>query len=431
MRILIVGSGGREHALAWGLAQSPEHPELFIAPGNAGTERLGQNVPVAADDLDGLLALARERGVDLTIVGPEQPLVAGLVDRFVAAGLPVVGPTAAAARLEGSKAFAKAFMRRHNIPTAPFRTFGRGEHAQAMAYLEEVGAPVVVKASGLAAGKGAVVCATEAEAREALDAMMRDGQFGAAADEVVIEAFMEGEEASVFVLSDGKDYVLLPTAQDHKRVGEGDTGPNTGGMGAYAPAPVVTEEVLARVCWEIVEPTLAGMAAEGHPYRGILYVGLMITPGGPRVVEYNCRLGDPEAQVVIPLLQEKTLELFQALAHGRLGTVVTPAVSGASACVVLASRGYPGPYDKGLPIEGIEAAESIDGVVVMHAGTRREASGRLVTAGGRVLAVTARGNDLADALDRAYRGVEAIHFEGMHYRRDIGQKGLRRLHTMT
>ncbi|WP_457653928.1 phosphoribosylamine--glycine ligase [Rhodocaloribacter sp.] len=427
MRILIVGGGGREHALAWALARSPHRPELFIAPGNAGTEALGENVALAPDDVPGLLAFARARGIDLTVVGPEQPLVAGIVDAFTEAGLPIVGPTAAAARLEGSKAFAKAFMARHGIPTAAHRTFTADEYAEAVAYLEARGAPIVVKASGLAAGKGAVVCETPDAARAALDAMMRDQRFGAAGDEVVIEEYMTGEEASLFALTDGEAYVLLAPAQDHKRIGEGDTGPNTGGMGAYAPAPVATDEVLRKARAEIIEPTLRGMAAEGHPYRGVLYVGLMITDEGPKVVEYNCRFGDPEAQVVIPLLQSDLLELFLVLTEGRLEAAKPVFHPGASACVVLASKGYPGPYEKGFVIEGIEAAEAMPDVVVMHAGTRRDAAGEVVTAGGRVLAVSALGADLAEALEKAYRAVDVIHFDGMQYRRDIGQKGLKRL----
>ena len=427
MRILIVGGGGREHALAWALARSPRRPELFIAPGNAGTEALGENVALAPDDVPGLLAFARAHGIDFTVVGPEQPLVAGIVDAFTEAGLPIFGPTAAAARLEGSKAFAKAFMRRHGIPTAAHRTFTADEYEDAVAYLEAQGAPVVVKASGLAAGKGAVVCETLDAARAALDAMMRDHRFGAAGDEVVIEEFMKGEEASLFALTDGESYVLLPPVQDHKRIGEGDTGPNTGGMGAYAPAPVVTDEVLRRARVEIIEPTLRGMAAEGYPYRGVLYVGLMITDEGPKVVEYNCRFGDPEAQVLIPLLQSDLLELFLALTEGHLEAAKPVFHTGASACVVLASKGYPGPYEKGFVIEGIEAAEQMPDVVVMHAGTRRNEAGEVVTAGGRVLAVSALGADLAVALEKAYRAVAVIHFEGMQYRRDIGKKGLKRL----
>ncbi len=427
MRILIIGGGGREHALAWALARSPQQPELFIAPGNAGTAALGRNVALQPTDLDALLGFARAENIALTVVGPEQPLVDGLADRFETAGLRVVGPTAAAARLEGSKAFAKAFMQRHGIPTAAHRTFAGAQHAEALAFVEETGAPVVVKASGLAAGKGALVCLTLDEARTALDRLMRQRAFGAAGDEVVVEAFMEGEEASVFALTDGRDYRLLATAQDHKRIGEGDTGPNTGGMGAYAPAPVAGPTLLARVRREIIEPTLAGMAAEDCPYRGVLYAGLMITPEGPKVVEFNCRLGDPEAQVVLPLLETDLVEVFEKMADRRLGEVTLTQQAGAAACVVMASGGYPGAYEKGFPMDGLDRAGAMDGVVVFHAGTRRDDAGRVVTAGGRVLGVTATGTGLAEALRRAYRAVAAIGFEGAQYRRDIGQKGLARL----
>ncbi len=428
MRILIIGGGGREHALAWALARSPQQPELFIAPGNAGTAALGRNVALQPTDLDALLGFARAENIALTVVGPEQPLVDGLADRFETAGLRVVGPTAAAARLEGSKAFAKAFMQRHGIPTAAHRTFAGAQYAEALAFVEATGAPVVVKASGLAAGKGALVCLTLDEARAALDRLMRQRAFGAAGDEVVVEAFMEGEEASVFALTDGRDYRLLATAQDHKRIGEGDTGPNTGGMGAYAPAPVAGPTLLARVRREIIEPTLAGMAAEGCPYRGVLYAGLMITPEGPKVVEFNCRLGDPEAQVVLPLLETDLVEVFEKMADRRLGEVTLTQQAGAAACVVMASGGYPGAYEKGFPMDGLDTAGAMDGVVVFHAGTRRDDAGRVVTAGGRVLGVTATGTGLAEALRRAYRAVAAIGFEGAQYRRDIGQKGLARLH---
>ncbi len=424
MRILIIGSGGREHALAWALARSPQQPELLIAPGNPGTAALGTNLSVAAGDLDGLVGAAREHAVDLTVVGPEKPLVAGLADRFEEAGLAIVGPSAAAARLEGSKAFAKAFMQRHGIPTARHRTFEADEYEEARAYLDAQPLPVVVKASGLAGGKGALVCATPEEAREALRRVAEERDFGKAGDEVVIEAFMEGEEASVFALTDGEHYVLLAPAQDHKPVGEGDTGPNTGGMGAYAPAPVVTGERLTRICRTVIEPTLRGMAEEGHPYRGVLYCGLMMTDEGPKVVEYNCRLGDPEAQVVLPLLVTDLVEVFQRLTEGALHKVAMHTNGGAAACVVLASQGYPISYETGLPIEGIDDAEALGGVTVFHAGTRRE-SGRLVTSGGRVLGVTAIGEALKGALRTAYRGVEAIAFDGKLYRRDIGQKGLR------
>lgn len=427
MRILVVGSGGREHALVWALARSSQAPTLFTAPGNPGTAALGTNVPIEATDVVALQAFAEKEAIDLTIVGPEQPLVAGIVDAFREAGLPIVGPTAAAARLEGSKAFAKDFMERYRIPTATYRTFEGDAFDEAAAYVRAEGAPIVVKASGLAAGKGALVCATEDEAIAALRQIMVDRAFGAAGDRVVIEEFMTGEEASVFALTDGEHYVVTVPAQDHKRVGEGDTGPNTGGMGAYAPAPIVTGGVLTRVCREIIEPTLAGMAEEGHPYTGVLYCGLMIDAGQPRVVEFNCRLGDPEAQVVLPLLQNDLADVFMKTAEGKLSGVHLRMGQEAAACVVMASGGYPGAYATGKPITGLDdAAER--GAMVFQAGTSVTPDG-LVTDGGRVLGVTALGPTLEAALDTAYAGVDAIHFDGAQYRTDIGHKGVAHLQS--
>ena len=423
MRILIVGSGAREHAFAWALAQSPRRPELFVAPGNAGTAALAENVPLAADDVEGLLSWAQAHAIDLTIVGPEVPLVLGIVDLFEAAGLAIVGPTAAAARLEGSKAFAKAFMERHGIPTAAHRTFAAEDLDAAVAYAVAQPGGVVVKASGLAAGKGVRVCPTPEEAEHAVRDVLEAGVYGEAGAEVVIEALMDGEEASVFALTDGERYVLLPSAQDHKRVGDGDTGPNTGGMGAYAPAPVVSPRLLGQVCRTIIEPTLKGMAAEGTPYRGILYVGLMMTTEGPKVVEFNCRLGDPEAQVVLPLVESDLVPVLERLAAHQLGDVSLRVRAGAAACVVLASEGYPGSYPKGVPIEGVAEASNQAGVAVFHAGTGRSGEA-LVTAGGRVLGVTGFGQDLEEALARAYAAIGQIRFEGMHFRRDIGHRAL-------
>ena len=425
MRILIIGSGGREHAITWALHHSPTPTELFIAPGNGGTAPLGRNIELDVSDHEAVVDFVRTMGIKLVIVGPEQPLVDGLADALRLHDIPVVGPSAAAARLEGSKAFSKDFMQRHGIPTAAYRTFGKGQLDAALAFARGEGAPIVVKASGLAAGKGAIVCETMDDAEQALRDLMAGNTLGDAGSTVVVESFMEGEEASLFVLTDGVDHVLLPTAQDHKRIGEGDTGPNTGGMGAYAPAPVMTPELVAAAVEQVVEPTLKGMAAEGHPYQGILYVGLMITADGPKVVEYNCRLGDPETQVVLPMLASDAVDVFMALATGNLGSLDVRLHEGSCACVVMASDGYPGSYEKGKTITGVDAADALEETVVFHAGTKREGTA-MVTSGGRVLAVSARGANLREALDRAYAGVDAISFEGALYRRDIGHRGLDR-----
>jgi phosphoribosylamine--glycine ligase len=426
MKILVIGSGGREHAIALKLAQSSPKPTLFFAPGNPGMAELGECFPIAVDDIAALLDLAQTEGIDLTVVGPEVPLVKGLADAFRAKGLAVFGPTAAAARLEGSKAFSKDFMARYGIPTAAYQNFRA--YAPARAYLDQIGAPVVVKASGLAAGKGAVVCMTMDEAVTALDSMLGPNAiFGEAGSEVVIEEFMEGEEASVFAVCDGTRYVLLPSAQDHKRVFDQDAGPNTGGMGAYSPAPVLTPELLERTRREIIDPTLEGMRKEGCPYEGVLFVGLMLTKTGPRVIEFNCRLGDPETQVVLPVWNGDLADLLLKAAQGRLDAFAAPSAKSTqdhAAIVVLASGGYPGSYKNGLPIEGVEAAAAVPNAQVLHAGTRAK-DGGLVTAGGRVLGVTGRGTTLKAALDAAYAGTAQIRFDGMHFRRDIGQKGLR------
>ncbi len=425
MRILVVGGGAREHAIVHALSRSELRPEILAAPGNPGIASLARLEAVRADDVEALVTLAVERSVDLVIVGPEAPLVLGLADRLETAGIAVFGPTAAAARLEGSKAFAKDFMERHGIPTAAYRTFTSDRHAEAVDFVRNHGAPIVIKASGLAAGKGAVVCESVDDALRAVDAMLLDRSFGEAGDFVVVESFLRGEEASLFAVCDGERYVLLSSAQDHKRIGEDDTGPNTGGMGAYAPAPVATETVLEAARRRVIEPTLRGMRAEGAPYRGVLYVGLMIDGEDISVVEYNCRFGDPEAQVVLPLLASDPVELFHRAATGRLAGYEPRNGDGAAACVVLAAEGYPGPVSKGRPIAGLGSTRPH--VAVYHAGTAIDGEGRTVTSGGRVLTVSASGSDLAEALDRAYEGVANLSFEGMQFRRDIGRKGLRRL----
>jgi phosphoribosylamine--glycine ligase len=426
MKILVIGSGGREHAIAHTLAASDSVQSVYVAPGNAGTASCAENIPISVTDLEHLIDFARSKSVDVTVVGPELPLVEGLVDRFEREGLPVVGPSAAAARLEGSKAFAKDFMSRHGIPSAAHKAFARSEADAAVEYIRDNPGPCVVKADGLAAGKGVIICTDASEAIEAVQTQLVEGAFGEASDQIVIEEFMEGEEASVFALTDGSSYELLLTAQDHKRIGEGDTGPNTGGMGAYAPAPLMTEDLISSVRAEIIEPTIEGMRAEGYPYRGFLYVGLMITGDGPKVVEFNCRLGDPEAQVVVPMIDGDLGEIMMALARHDLGSVEFGRRAGAAVCVVAASAGYPSSYEKGFEISGIPEAERPNHVTVFHAGTRLDGE-RLVTSGGRVLGVTAFGADLEEAVAHVYEAVGKIDFEGMQFRRDIAQKGLRRL----
>lgn len=423
MKVLVIGSGGREHAIALKLSQSPQNPTLIFAPGNPGMEALGTCFDVKADDIQGLLALAQSQAVDFTVVGPEVPLVLGAVDLFNAHGMPAFGPSALAARLEGSKAFSKDIMAKYNVPTAAYRNFTELE--EALAYTRAQGAPIVVKASGLAAGKGAVVCETLAHAEETLQDMLgTKAVFGDSGKEVVVEEFMVGEEASIFAVCDGEDYVLLASAQDHKRIFDEDLGPNTGGMGAYAPAPVATPELVARVEAEVIRPVLDGMKAEGCPYKGVLYVGIMATAQGPKVVEFNCRLGDPETQCVLPLYQGDLLELFQKSAAGALKNYQAAPNVGAAAVVVIASKGYPEAYPKGEEILGLDQMPA--GASALHAGTQ-SVDGKIVTNGGRVLGIVGQGSDLKDALDKAYAGVAQIQFPAKFNRTDIGQKGLRRL----
>ena len=419
MRMLIVGGGGREHALAWKIAQSPRVTALFTAPGNPGIARHAVCVPLTADALDGLVAFARRERIDLTVVGPEAPLVAGLADRLLDAGLAVFGPIAPAAAIEGSKAFAKDLMARNAIPTARFATFD--DPARARGYCREVGPPLVVKADGLAGGKGAIVCRTLADADEAVAECMERAAFGAAGATVVVEEFLSGEEVSFFALANGADALPLAAAQDHKTVFDGDQGPNTGGMGAYSPVASFDAAMERRVMDTIVRPTIAALAKDGAPYRGVLYVGLMLTAEGPKVIEFNCRFGDPECQALVVRVPGDLVPLLVAAAHGGPWPEVGPWSTRASVCVVLASGGYPGKYGTGAAIEGVESAETAPGVTVFHAGTALR-EGRLVTAGGRVLGVTAVAGDLATAIARAYGAVGAIRFAGMHYRRDIGRR---------
>lgn len=423
--ILLLGSGGREHALAWKLSQSPSLTRLVCAPGNPGMAQLAELRAVNIEDRAAVVALALEVGANLVVVGPEAPLAVGVSDTLRAEGIPTFGPSKSASRLEWDKAFAKDFMFRHGIPTAASRTFRSEELDDARAYASGSSFPLVIKASGLAAGKGVVIASTLDEANEALEGMLSGTLFGAAGASVVIEEFMQGEEASVFAVTDGESYVLLAPSQDHKRVGDGDTGPNTGGMGAYAPAPIVTDVMLQRVAAEIVEPTLRGMRDEDNRYVGCLYVGLMIDGEDMRVVEYNSRFGDPETQVVLPLLEADLAQLLYAAATGSLADAGTVTSSGSAVCIVIASEGYPGSYRKGDRITGIAEAEHLDGVVVYQAGTARSGED-LVTNGGRVLGVTAisKENDLELVTQRAYEAVGMITFDGGFYRRDIARKGI-------
>jgi phosphoribosylamine--glycine ligase len=426
MKVLVIGSGGREHALAWKLAQSPRVDEVIVAPGNAGTAHepglRNANVPVT--DLDGLLALARAEGVALTVVGPEVPLVAGVVDRFKAHGLRCFGPSAAAAQLEGSKAFTKDFLARHAIPTAHYAVFSDLEPA--LAHVRDKGAPIVIKADGLAAGKGVVVAMTLDEAEAALHDMLGGKAFGDASSRVVIEEFLEGEEASFIVVADGTHALPMATSQDHKRRDDGDRGPNTGGMGAYSPAPVVTAEVSERVMREIIEPTLAGMAADGAPFTGFLYAGLMIdSSGAPKVIEFNVRFGDPETQPIMLRLQSDLVDLVEAALDGDVTRVQPQWDPRPSLGVVIAAGGYPGAVRSGDVIEGAGTDFGPD-VKVFHAGTALDAEGRAVSAGGRVLTVCALGDNLVQARQRAYAAAEQVTFADAFYRRDIAHRALGR-----
>ncbi|WP_419147015.1 phosphoribosylamine--glycine ligase [Pseudoalteromonas 'SMAR'] len=423
MNVLVIGSGGREHALAFKAAQNPAVKTVFVAPGNAGTalEPKLENVSIAVEDIDALIDFAQQKQVELTIVGPEAPLVLGVVDRFREAGLAIFGPTQAAAQLEGSKSFTKDFLARHHIPTAAYQTFEEIEPA--IAYVKAQGAPIVVKADGLAAGKGVIVAMTEADAEAAIRDMLAGNAFGEAGSRVVVEEFLEGEEASFIVMVDGKNILPFATSQDHKRAYDGDEGPNTGGMGAYSPAPVVTPEVHDRIMAEVINPTVAGMAAEGHPYTGFLYAGLMITADGtPKVIEYNCRFGDPETQPIMLRLQSDLVELIEAANREELDKTTIDFDPRAAVGVVLAAKGYPGSYPKGDVISGLQVNYP-EGEKVFHAGTKTDAE-NVVTAGGRVLCATALGHTVTEAQKRAYSLVKDIHWDGVEYRTDIAHRAI-------
>lgn len=427
MNIMVIGSGAREHALAWKIKQSPIADEVICVPGNAGMARMATCVPGNVDDLAGLEKIARERNVGLTVVGPEVPLAAGIVDHFEKRGLAIFGPNKKAAQLESSKAFAKNFMKRHGIPTAAYHSFI--DYAKAKECLRgwEPGKPLVVKADGLAAGKGVIICRNADEALEAVHRIMENKVFGAAGKEVVIEEFLEGEETSIQVFVDGEHYSLMLAAQDHKRVFDGDQGPNTGGMGAYAPAPIFDAALRQKVEETVMRPLMAGLKADGIVYRGVLYLGLMVSNGVPYVLEFNCRFGDPETQVVLPLLKTDLVRIMQNTASGVLDKIEIEWYNKAAVCVVLASGGYPDAYEKGKIIQGLSGPDAQNDVIVFHAGTAFDGSGALVTSGGRVLGVTGLGDSIPAAIKNAYAAVDTISFTGMHYRKDIGKRALDRL----
>jgi phosphoribosylamine---glycine ligase len=423
MKILVIGSGAREHAIAWKLSRETDVDGVLCAPGNPGIASVARCLPADVSNPRELLDLAESQGIDLTVVGPELPLSRGVADAFAAAGRAIVGPTRNAAALEWSKAFAKDFMARHRVPTAAFRVCESPDAALTAIRRKEFGYPLVLKADGLAAGKGVVIADDQSTAEDVVSAMMVDRRFGDAGARIVLEEFLAGDEASYFVLTDGNEFIQLGSAQDHKRIFDDDRGPNTGGMGAFAPSPLVTPEISRRVSDEIVRPVLGGMRQEGHPYRGFLYVGLMLTADGPKVIEFNVRFGDPEAQVVLPMLDEELSWLLREAASGSLPSRSAKFVNEPHVGVVLAAGGYPDAPEAGKPIEGLDAAAAVAGAIVFHAGTARR-DGQLVTAGGRVLTVVGRSTTFRDAIDTAYTAASHIRFEGMQYRRDIGRKAL-------
>jgi phosphoribosylamine--glycine ligase len=419
MKVLIVGNGGREHTLLWKLAKDDPNCDFFMTLGNGGTGNLARHVPISPADTDALVGFAAEEGIDLTVVGPEVPLSYGIVDTFESRGLRIFGPTKDAAMLETRKAFAKEIMRKHGVPTADFAVFR--DYDTARRYVEGCEIPIVIKASGLAAGKGAIVCRQREEALKAISSMMVERAFGESGDEVVVEECMRGEELSIFCLTDGERYVTMIPSQDHKPIFDGDAGPNTGGMGAYAPVSIADASLQEQVKREVFEPVIRGMAEAGTPYRGILYAGLMMTGEGPKVVEFNCRFGDPETQVVLPLLEDNLLDLLAGVSEGNLTAERLNWKDGSAVCVVLASAGYPGSYEKGMEIAINGGVEAMEDVVLFHAGTSKEGD-RLLANGGRVIGVTAVGENIRYAMDRAYEACNRIHYVGKYHRNDLGLK---------
>jgi phosphoribosylamine--glycine ligase len=424
MKVLVIGGGGREHALVWKIAQSPLVEKVFCAPGNPGTAALAENLPIAVDQLDKLLAFAYENKIDLTVVGPEQPLSLGITDLFESHGLKVFGPSQKAAFIEGSKAFSKDLMKKYNVPTAAYGVFT--DQVEAENFIRATGAPIVVKADGLAAGKGVIIAQTCEEAISAVQDMLSGNAFGSAGSRVVIEEFLTGEEASFLVITDGRKVVPLASAQDHKAIFDGDKGPNTGGMGAYSPAPVVTSDIHEKAMRQVIQPTVDGMAAEGRPYRGILYAGLMVKDGQVKTLEFNARFGDPECQPLLMRMKSDIVPVLMAVANGDLGNSSIEWHDKAAVCVVMAAEGYPGDYRRGDAIQGLDAAAQIDDVYVFHAGTAQK-NGDCITNGGRVLGVTALGSSVQESINTAYKAVECIGWNGVQFRKDIGKKALGRI----
>ncbi len=419
MRVLVIGGGGREHALVWKISQSPIVTDIYCAPGNAGSAEISNNVPIAADQIDQLLEFAETNEIGLTVVGPEQPLVMGIVDRFQEKGLRIFGPTALAAELEGSKAFSKDLMKKYGLPTAEYETFTSRELAHR--YVDQKNRPLVVKASGLAAGKGVILCQNREEGLRAVDTIMKEKTFGEAGEKVVIEEFLEGQEVSVLAFSDGNTVLLMDSAQDHKAALDGDKGPNTGGMGAYSPAPVFTDILRQKVRDKIMLPLVRAMKSEDRSYKGILYAGLMLTKYGPKILEFNARFGDPETQPLLVRMESDIVPLFEACIDGNLDQYELKWKPESSVCVVMAAKGYPGSYGKGKPITGLEEAGKLPDVVVFHAGTKGDGN-KVLTNGGRVLGVTATGPDTSSAIKKVYEAVEKIKWDGIHYRKDIGHR---------
>lgn len=419
MNVLVIGSGGREHALVWKIAQSRRAGKIYCAPGNAGIAKIAECVPISATDIPSLFKFAMEKKIGLTVVGPEAPLVIGISEAFRKGGLRIFGPSGYAAQLEGSKAFSKGIMQKYGIPTAEARVFTDDEDA--IKYIKDKGVPIVVKADGLAAGKGVVVCSNEDEAIRAVNMIMSERLFGDAGRQVVIEECLQGEEASFLVFTDGKSIIPMPSSQDHKRALDGDKGPNTGGMGAYSPVPIIDREMQDRIMADVMIPAVNGLNAEGYPYEGVLYAGIMLTPQGPKVLEFNCRFGDPEAQPILMRLESDILDIMDAVIDKRLDTITIEWSNKASVCVVIAAGGYPDKYSTGQIIKGLDDIEMMTDIIVFHAGTKTDGTNTL-TSGGRVLGVTALGEDIKSAIEKAYEGISRIHFDGMHYRRDIGRR---------